>query len=55
MEVYVVIHTDDGWDNINGIYDKSCVTEQQLKNRFPPEDGWIVIGYHRVINMIQED
>ena len=54
MEVYVVITTDCGWDNIIGIFDKAFVKEEDLKQLFPESDGNIVMDWHNVRTSLDE-
>ena len=48
MELYVVINTDCGWDNIVGIFDKSKVTQQELEEMFSNDAAIIIMDWHKL-------
>jgi hypothetical protein len=45
MQLYVVISTDSGWDNIVGIFDASKVSKEELEAEYPEDQACIGLVY----------
>lgn len=42
MKVYVVVNLELGWDNIVGVFEWSKFTEDEILERFPRDDMYVV-------------
>ena len=42
MKVYIVVNLVLGWDNIVGVFDWNKFTDDELYNRFPQSDEYVI-------------